>query len=454
MKTRSRLRSGGAGTAASGVAPAANSNRRLVKNRFVERVPSSDGEEIPQSQQSPQSQSAEQQQRMDLSRKEDVDVSSTETSAGTVSRGVQTSSSVSIGCQTTSASATTSVVSLSELRRDLVGISAAAKGGGASRRRAASSSHCNCPHCGDPNDSSSNVDDDDEESEEEEEVDDDEDAHNNAAVAAEESKVEAMVTEPPPPKRQKCMRAKPSCSPASSGTECSNRLSNLSADSGNFSSTEALETDGEQSTSSGMSSSPHSPRKGRKCPSSLSSKGKAVLRPSVVVKKKKALKRSREAVFCAHQCRCGRRVGEPRNKRRRRRASLDGPSTSTASEAAASEDEDTEDDVDSSFDEENPPGDRVAYIHVGEGGEADLEAQLKGADNLDIQILEEEDLPDIDETDMIHGLDHTGTARDYVDERHRCTAHCPVGCQGHLRPNEIVIYESFKWKGKLRGRRR
>ncbi len=28
--------------------------------------------------------------------------------------------------------------------------------------------------------------------------------------------------------------------------------------------------------------------------------------------------------------------------------------------------------------EELPPGDRVAYIHVGEGGEADLEAQLKG----------------------------------------------------------------------------
>merc|ERR1719348_1303130 len=101
-----------------------------------------------------------------------------------------------------------------------------------------------------------------------------------------------------------------------------------------------------------------------------------------------------------------------------------------------------------------PPGDRVAYIHVGEGGEADLEAQLKGAENLDIQILEEEDLPDIDETDMIHGLDHTGTARDYVDERHRCTVHCPVGCQGHLRPNEIVIYESFKFEGKLRGRKR
>ena len=33
---------------------------------------------------------------------------------------------------------------------------------------------------------------------------------------------------------------------------------------------------------------------------------------------------------------------------------------------------------------------------------------VAGEENLDIQILEEEDLPDIDETDMIHGLDHTG----------------------------------------------
>lgn len=31
-----------------------------------------------------------------------------------------------------------------------------------------------------------------------------------------------------------------------------------------------------------------------------------------------------------------------------------------------------------SDEEDLPPGDRVAYIHVGEGGEADLEAQLKG----------------------------------------------------------------------------
>lgn len=103
---------------------------------------------------------------------------------------------------------------------------------------------------------------------------------------------------------------------------------------------------------------------------------------------------------------------------------------------------------------EDPVGERVAYIHVSEGCEEDLEAQLKGAKNLDIQILEEESLPDIDESDMIHGLDHTGTSRDYVDERHRCTIQCPVGCQGHLRPNEIVIYESFKWNGRLRGRRR
>lgn len=106
------------------------------------------------------------------------------------------------------------------------------------------------------------------------------------------------------------------------------------------------------------------------------------------------------------------------------------------------------------IDLELPVGERVAYIHVSEGCEEDLEAQLKGAKNLDIQILEEESLPDIDESDMIHGLDHTGTSRDYVDERHRCTLQCPVGCQGHLRPNEIVIYESFKWNGRLRGRRR
>ena len=75
-------------------------------------------------------------------------------------------------------------------------------------------------------------------------------------------------------------------------------------------------------------------------------------------------------------------------------------------------------------------------------------------DNLDIELISEEVLPDIDETDMIHGLDHTGTSRDYIDDTHQCTDLCPVGCQGHLRPNEIVIYESYKFKGKLRSRRR
>ena len=40
---------------------------------------------------------------------------------------------------------------------------------------------------------------------------------------------------------------------------------------------------------------------------------------------------------------------------------------------------------------------------------------VAGEENLDIQILEEEDLPDIDETDMIHGLDHTGIQSLKVD---------------------------------------
>ena len=166
-----------------------------------------------------------------------------------------------------------------------------------------------------------------------------------------------------------------------------------------------------------------------------------------------------------------RKVGEPSNKRLRRDLSEENSDSDSWIESEdemvmldlhdSTDEEIVEDDFDeecldeeTDYEDDSPPGDRVAYIHVGEGGEADLEAQLKGAENLDIQILEEENLPDIDESDMIHGLDHTGTARDYVDERHRCTVNCPVGCQGHLRPNEIVIYESYKWQGKLRGRRR
>ena len=147
---------------------------------------------------------------------------------------------------------------------------------------------------------------------------------------------------------------------------------------------------------------------------------------------------------------CAREYAVPR---KRARSVSPEPDKESSVEGGAWRDGDSTE-ADSEEEEPLPPGDRVAYIHVGEGGEADLEAQLKGAENLDIQILEEEDLPDIDETDMIHGLDHTGTARDYVDQRHRCTINCPVGCQGHLRPNEIVIYESFKFEGRLRGRKR
>jgi len=97
---------------------------------------------------------------------------------------------------------------------------------------------------------------------------------------------------------------------------------------------------------------------------------------------------------------------------------------------------------------------KVAYIHVGEGGERDLEDHLRGTSRVDIQVLSSETLPDIDASDMIHGLDSSGTSRDYVDETHRCNVACPVGCQGHLRPNEIIIYESIRYEGRLLGRKR
>merc|ERR1712029_320416 len=97
---------------------------------------------------------------------------------------------------------------------------------------------------------------------------------------------------------------------------------------------------------------------------------------------------------------------------------------------------------------------KVAYIHVGEGGERDLEDHLRGTSRVDIQVLSYETLPDIDASDMIHGLDSSGTSRDYVDETHRCNVACPVGYQGHLRPNEIIIYESIRYEGRLLGRKR
>jgi len=35
------------------------------------------------------------------------------------------------------------------------------------------------------------------------------------------------------------------------------------------------------------------------------------------------------------------------------------------------------------------------------------------------------------------------------EDRHRCSLRCPPSCQGHLRPNEIIIYESFRFKMKV-----
>jgi len=97
---------------------------------------------------------------------------------------------------------------------------------------------------------------------------------------------------------------------------------------------------------------------------------------------------------------------------------------------------------------------KVAFIHVGAGGERDLEDHLRGSRRINLQIVSSERLPDIDASDVIGGLDSSGTSRDYVDESHRCNAACPIDCQGHLRPNEIVIYESTRFNGRLFERKR
>jgi len=96
----------------------------------------------------------------------------------------------------------------------------------------------------------------------------------------------------------------------------------------------------------------------------------------------------------------------------------------------------------------------VSYIHVGDGGKEDLEKYMTGKSNLTLQIYQEERLPDIDESCMINGLDQLGTSADFSDEHHRCSRACPVGCQGHLRPNEIAIYEGLSVKGYLVERKR
>jgi len=96
----------------------------------------------------------------------------------------------------------------------------------------------------------------------------------------------------------------------------------------------------------------------------------------------------------------------------------------------------------------------ISYIHVGDGGKEDLEKYMSGTSNLTLQVYQEEKLPDIDEVCMINGLDQLGTSADFSDEHHRCSRACPVGCQGHLRPNEIAIYEGLSVKGHLVERKR
>ena len=69
-------------------------------------------------------------------------------------------------------------------------------------------------------------------------------------------------------------------------------------------------------------------------------------------------------------------------------------------------------------------------------------------------MLQEEILPDVFSSELVNGLDLEGTSRDYVDEGHRCTVRCPVGCQGHLRQNEVVIFSGWRQGAKLVSRSR
>jgi hypothetical protein len=99
---------------------------------------------------------------------------------------------------------------------------------------------------------------------------------------------------------------------------------------------------------------------------------------------------------------------------------------------------------------------RVAQIHVGNGGEEDLALHLAGRGGLALQVEAEEPLPDIACRELVGRLDREGTARDYVDPKHRCSPGCPVGCLGHLRPNEVVIVSGWRYAeaGQVVGRTR
>lgn len=104
--------------------------------------------------------------------------------------------------------------------------------------------------------------------------------------------------------------------------------------------------------------------------------------------------------------------------------------------------------------EEKENSKEMCRIHVGSGGEEDLQMHLRGEGGMVLQVLEEVELPDISCREIVNGLDRDGTARDYVDDNHRCSVRCPVGCQGHLRPNECVVYLAREEGGLLTSRRR
>merc|ERR1719219_2177120 len=94
---------------------------------------------------------------------------------------------------------------------------------------------------------------------------------------------------------------------------------------------------------------------------------------------------------------------------------------------------------------------KVAYIFCGEGGEGELMEHLRRSSR--VQVISTQSLPDIDASDLIHGLDPTGTSRD-IEDYHRCNYSCPADCAAQLRANEIIIYESIKFNGKLFQRKR
>jgi len=133
-------------------------------------------------------------------------------------------------------------------------------------------------------------------------------------------------------------------------------------------------------------------------------------------------------------------------KPKKKPALLGGGSSSTAKLAGRKRKSDEPEDV------ESRRASKVAYIFCGDGGERDLMDHLRRSSR--VRVLSTESLPDIDASDLIHGLDPSGTSRDVQDVSHRCNLACPPDCEGQLRSNEIIIYESIKYNGRLFGRKR